>query len=159
MRPILLCLVLAISLSGCIFQHLSPTRKLTDQVYALNDEARWTRIDLATERVAPRYRETFLVSHRMWGHDIQIADSDTTNVHIADDLQTATSLVTISWYDQRTLELRASVLRQHWESTGDGYVLDGETVIGGDPDLLDLPEEDAEEGDSEAEDEGAIAAR
>lgn len=148
-----------LSTSGCIFQNLSPTRQLTDQVYALNDETRWARVDLATERVAPAYRETFLMAHRMWGHDIQIADSDTTHVHISDDMQTATSLVTISWYGRSTLDLRATVLRQHWAFTGGGFALDEETVVGGDADLLDLPEAEASESDESSPDDGAIAAR
>ena len=145
--------------SGCIFQNLSPTRQLTDQVYALNDETRWARVDLATERVVPAYRETFLIAHRMWGHDIQIADSDTTRVHISDDLQTATSLVTISWYARSTLDLRATVVRQHWAFTGGGFALDEEVIVGGDTDLLDLPEPEASESDESGVDDGAIAAR
>lgn len=128
-------------LGGCLFQHFSPAQQLTEQAYALNDEARWARIDLASERVAPRYRAAFLSSHREWGARIQIADADMTNVVLGED-DTATSLVRVSWYDVTTMEAHATTLRQRWIKTDGGYLLDGEEVIGGDEALLQLPDED-----------------
>ena len=138
--------LLAFSLSGCILENLSGTRQLTDQVYALNDEIRWARIDLATERVAPDYRPTFLAQHRLWGHDIQIADSDTTHVQISDDSDSATSLVTLSWYDERTMELHTTVIQQRWVKDGDmgAFQLDLVRIVGGHPGLLEDPPEELE---------------
>ena len=132
--------VLVIGLSGCIFQNLSPTRRLTDQVYALNDETRWGRVDLASQRVAPEYRVAFLQTHRSWGRDIQIADTDLTNVVMAPDSDSATSLIAVSWYDQRTMTLHGSVLEQQWKRLEDHYVLETERVIDGDESLLTPPE-------------------
>lgn len=142
---------------GCMFQNLSPTRQLTDQVYAFNDETRWARIDLAADRVAPAYRATFAVSHAGWGRDIQIADADLTHVQLADDEQTATSLVSIAWYDQATMIVRGSTLRQHWVKTDAGYLLDGETIVDGDEGLLRLPEEEAAEDAAEDADAEPLA--
>ncbi len=142
MRAFVCVSVLLLStLSGCILQNLSATRQLTDQVYALNDEIRWARIDLATERVSPEYRPAFLAQHRAWGHDVQIADSDTTHVQIADDMESATSLVTLSWYDERTMELHTSVIQQRWVKTDNGFMLDLVRVVGGEESLLEVPPE------------------
>ena len=138
-----------LALPGCIFQALSPERQLTDQVHALNDEARWARIDLASERVSPEYRETFLLSHAAWGGDVQIADADLTNVTLAAGNGSATSRVSMSWYDQRTLLVSSSVLVQEWTFTENGFLLAGESIVAGDERLLDLPQEAAEEGDEE----------
>jgi hypothetical protein len=134
---------------GCMFQNLSPTRMLTDQVQALNDETRWARVDLAADRVAPDYRTTFLASHRGWGRDIQIADAELTNVALAAGEETASSLVTISWYDLSTMEVRSSTIVQHWIKTDNGFLLDEERVTDGDEAILILPEEDATEADDE----------
>ena len=144
--------VLTLALGGCIFQNLSTSRQLTDQVYAFNDEIRWARIDLATERVAPDYRTEFVLAHRMWGHDIQIADADMTHVQIADDSETATSLVTFAWYDERTMRLHSTVVQQRWTKTDDNFLLAGEEIVGGDETLLADPPVETEEATAAAED-------
>lgn len=144
MRATLVILLFGLSSSGCILQNMGAERQLTDQVYALNDEIRWARIDLATERVAPSFRTDFMILHRSWGHEIQIADSDCTHVQISEDSESATSLCTLSWYDQRTLELYTSVIEQRWIHTDNGFLLDRETVVGGEPGILETPPEDEE---------------
>lgn len=146
-----LCLIsitVTLALSGCLIENMAPVRALTDQVYAINDEARWSRIDLATERVDPAYRETYLRSHRQWGHDIRIADTDTTHVTLSRDNEAAISLVTIAWYDQRTMELYQSVIRQRWRHSEHGFRLDQEVIVGGREELLDLPDADDSEGEA-----------
>lgn len=148
--------------SGCIFQHMSPERQLTDQAYAYNDEVRWARIDLAAQRVHPEYRTAFLASHVGWGGEIQIADTDMTNVTFSDGQVEATTRVEISWYDQRTMEVNRTVLSQHWQMTENGFRLDGEEIVGGSDLLLILPEEEEEEaGEPTAggEEEAVVASR
>lgn len=139
-----------------MFQSLAPTQQLTEQVYAFNDETRWARIDLAADRVAPAYRQTFAVSHAGWGSDIQIADTDLTHVQLAEDQQSASSLVSVSWYDNATMIVRASVLRQHWVHTEGGFLLDGEEIVGGDETLLRLPSR--EDGEPEPTDDALARA-
>ncbi|MGE0784708.1 MAG: hypothetical protein AB7S26_03395 [Sandaracinaceae bacterium] len=124
-------------LSGCIFQNLSSARVLQDTVYQLNDEARWARIDLASQRVTRDYRAAFLLSHRAWGHDVAIADIDATTIDMGDGEDTARSLVTVTWYDQRTMELSNTVLTQQWVRVDGSYFLDGETIVGGNEDLFE----------------------
>lgn len=133
-------------LAGCLFQNLSPTQGLSDQVYALNDESRWDRLDLAVQRVAPRYRAAFMGSRHQWGRRIAIADTEVSALVVAEDLASATSSVEISWIDQGSMELRSTVLRQRWIRTDNGFLLEDETVIGGDEALLSAPE-DLERGD------------
>lgn len=122
--------LLAASSAGCgLMQGLQPETRLTDQVYMLNDEARWGRIDLAAMRVAPTYRATFVRSHRTWGRTIAIGDVDVTNVAILQDR--AQSLVTYSWIDQRTMQLQETTVRQTWTGEMDGFALSGEEVVDG----------------------------
>lgn len=148
-RSVVLLAAAATLLAGCIFQSLSPTQQLSDQVYQLNDETRWGRVDLAAQRVMPAYRQTFVLSRRSWGRDIALADTEVSALVLATDGNSATSTVEISWYDQRSMVLRGTVLRQRWAKTDAGFFLDEETVFAGDDTLLELPE--AEEADGEAE--------
>jgi hypothetical protein len=138
--PVLLACVL---LPGCLFQNLSPTTQLSERVYALNEEARWGRMDLAAQRVMPRYRQRFLDSRRAWGREIAIADVEVSALVLAEDSESATSAVEINWYDQRTMVLRSTLLRQRWAKTDAGFFLEEEDVTGGDEELLE-PGEEAE---------------
>jgi hypothetical protein len=133
--------LLASALSGCVFQNVSPTEGLSDQVYLLNDESRWNRLDLAVRRVAPSYRQRFVDSRRAWGRDVEIADTEVSALVLAEDTNSATSRVEISWYDRRSMVLRSTTLRQSWTKTDGGFLLDGETVIGGDDTLLAPPDQ------------------
>jgi hypothetical protein len=131
--PALLVLVLA----GCmLIDHVAPQNRLADQVHQFNDEVRWGRIDLAARRVDPAHRSHFLARHRAWGRDIRVADADVTNLELGLPEGRAASLVTYSWIDERTMTLRATSVRQIWRGEGEGFVLVGEEIVGGEPDLL-----------------------
>ena len=100
--------------------------------------------------MAPSFRPEFLLIHREWGHDVQIADSDCTHVQISEDSESATSLVTLSWYDQRTMQLYTSVIEQRWIKTDSGFMLDRVTVVGGEESILAAMPEAATETDPTA---------
>ena len=127
-----LAIFFALALSGCLFQSFAPTEILRDQVHSLNDETRWGRVDLASERVAPRFRSHFVESRASWGADVRIADTELNQLTLAPDMMSATSTVEITWYDQRTMEVSSTVLRQHWVKTDDHFLLDRESVLSGD---------------------------
>jgi hypothetical protein len=128
---------LGVMLAGCL-QNASPTKKLTDTVHDLNDEARWGRIADASQRVDPSYRRVFMQNHKAWGSTIQIADAEVINLQIAEDGEQAAAFVQYSWYAMKTMTLHQSVVRQRWTSSTDsrGYGLISESVIQGDPRLL-----------------------
>ncbi|GAB4214048.1 MAG: hypothetical protein OHK0013_38430 [Sandaracinaceae bacterium] len=139
----LLSLTLTTSLSsallaastGCMMmQSLQPETRLQDQVYQLNDEARWGRVDLAAGRTATAYRVPFVRSHRRWGRGISIGDVDITNIAMMQG--GAQALVTYSWIDDGTMELHATTVRQSWVSEGDGFRLAGEDIVSGDDGLF-----------------------
>jgi hypothetical protein len=140
------------SLPGCLFESLSPTATLNDQIRDLNEESRWGRLDLAVRRVSPRYRPAFMRSRRSWGRHISVADVEVMDISIDPDSEEATSAVELSWYDQREMVLYTTVVAQRWEKTGEGYLLREESIESGDATLLELPREG--EGTSGADDEG-----
>lgn len=151
-----LCLLLALSFAGCVFNNVSAEEKLRDSVVGLNDEVRWNRLDLATMRVAAPFRLQFRATHHGWHRDLQIADSEIVQVRVADeDRDEATSFVTVSWYDMRSMILRSTTLKQEWRRTINGYVLVSEEVTDGDERLLEIPaslrpeDENAEEAEDD----------
>jgi hypothetical protein len=156
-KPVLATIALgAWVLSGCmLIDSISPQVRLGDQVHQLNDEVRWGRVDLAAQRVAPTHRRAFIRAHRAWGSMVHVADADVTNMDLGLPDGRAASFVTYSWFDERTMELQSTTVRQLWVGEGEGYVLVGEEVIGGDETLL--PGMPVVEGVSDAmEDDGTM---
>lgn len=132
----LAALLVTYSLGCTLIQGLSPETHLSDQVHQLNDEARWSRIDLAAMRVDPGYRETFTASHAQWGSRVRVADADITNLTLGNG-GGATSLVTYQWIDERTMELFATTVRQTWTGNGEiGFRLLREDILAGEPALF-----------------------
>lgn len=118
-----------------MMQNLAPETRLADNVYLLNDEVRWGRVDLAAGRCTEGYRSAFVRSRGRWGRAVQIGDVDVTNLSMLRG--GAQALVTYAWIDQRTMELRATTVRQSWVGEGDGFRLAGEDVVAGDDGLFD----------------------
>ncbi len=140
-----LALLASTLLGGCILNNLAPTQQLRDRIYLLNDETRWNRIDLASQQVVPSFRHRFIETRREWGHRVAVADTEVSALVIAPDSDSATSMVEISWYDQSTMTLHGTILRQHWAKTAAGFLLDEESVYAGDEELMFSPEDEEEE--------------
>lgn len=144
---------------GCIFNNVSTEETLRDAVVGLNDEVRWNRMDLATQRVAPTFRTAFSLTHHDWHEGMQIADSEIIHVQVGEDKEDAKAFIKIRWYDQRTMLVAETTLEQKWKKVGRNFVLIGEEVRAGDPRLIQLPEgvtldaEDGDEDDADAESE------
>ncbi len=159
-----LLLLFSFVLTGCVFTGVSSEERLRDAVVGINDEVRWNRLDLAVQRVAPTYRGQFRATHHDWHRSFEIADSEIIHVEVANEHETAMSLVTVRWYDHATMLLAETTLRQRWQKVRGGYVLTEEEVADGNARLLEIPEAlqiDAseEEETEEEEEEGAVAVR
>ncbi len=147
----------ALSMSGCILNNVSSQERLRDAVVGLNDEVRWNRLDLATQRVAFPHRNTFRATHHRWHRELRIADFDIMQVQTSgDESEGATSIVVVHWYDEDTMLLHETTLRQTWEKFTGGYLMVNEEVASGAEALLEIPEEllppeDGEEGEETTE--------
>ncbi len=135
---------IAILAQGCMIASMSPHVRFLDDVHRFNDQTRWGLVRVAVDRVAPSYRIAFRRSRRLWGESIRIAETDVTDVNFADDGQSAVSIVEVSWYDLRTMEVYSSTLLQHWMRVDDGFYLDEEEILSGTEHLLQRPREDAD---------------
>ena len=123
--------------AGCLLQGQGRAEALADAVHGMVDETRWGRAELAADRVAPAFRERFVQAHAKWGQSIEIADVDLGTLRMASDEESATAVLTVSWYALDTMDLATTQIRQRWEHKGGNYVLAREAVIGGDARLLE----------------------
>jgi hypothetical protein len=133
---------LLIALSGCLLQNLSPETRMRDAVIELNEGARWGRMDVASGHVAPGFRPQFQASHLRWGRDIQIADTEIVGMSPETDEEGAGaySRIAVRWYDQSTMVLSNTVIRQTWQKYKQTFLLTAESVESGHPGLLMIPE-------------------
>ena len=158
--------LVSLTLSGCMLQNTSKPERLRDAVQGLNEEARWGRVDLARQRVVPKYRGLFEASRSHWGGDVKIADVEVVGMKIhqsepeeqalrekglseeeIEELPDATSRVRYAWYDERDMVLRTTVIEQNWQHSMGNYYLIEEKVVDGTETLLEFPEPDDEAGE------------
>ena len=131
-----------IGISGCLMQNLSPETRMRDSVIELNEGARWGRMDVASGHVSPPFRTQYKLSHMRWGRDIQIADTEILGMNPETDEEGAGafSRVAVRWYDQSTMVLANTVIRQTWQKHKQTFLLTNESVESGHPGLLVIPE-------------------
>lgn len=134
--------VVLIGASGCLMQNLSPETRMRDAVIELNEGARWGRMDVASGYVAPQFRPAFQASHMRWGRDIQIADTEILGMSPETDEEGAGafSRVAVRWYDQSTMVLANTVIRQTWQKHKQTFLLTAESIESGHPGLLVMPD-------------------
>ena len=139
---------LLIGLWGCLLQNLSPETRMRDAVIELNEGARWGRMDVASGHVAPGFRPQFQASHIRWGRDIQIADTEILGMspNTDDEGAGAFSRIAVRWYDESTMVLANTVIRQTWQKHKQTFLLTGESVESGHPGLLMIPENPQQAG-------------
>jgi hypothetical protein len=134
--------VVLTGLSGCLLQNLSPETRMRDAVVELNEGARWGRMDIASGHVAPGFRPQYQASHVRWGRDIQIADTEILGMspHTDEEGAGAFSRIAVRWYDESTMVLANTVIRQTWQKHKQTFLLTTEAVESGHPGLLMIPE-------------------
>jgi hypothetical protein len=141
-------LVLAITLTasalglgsaGCGLVGQSKPAMAQEAALELNLNARFGRMELAAERVAPKARDQFFDRRRAWGGSVRIADYDMTGLRMKgeDDAET---FVKIAWYRANEGDLRVTTLKQKWHSDAKGdWKLTEEQRLDGDLGLLGEP--------------------
>jgi hypothetical protein len=129
-------IIACVVLSGCLLESASTSKKLNDSVEAINKATRWGQLGQAQMLVDPIYRSRFMETHSHWGQLIQLADSEVMQVELAPDKQSAISVISYQWYMNDAMTLHESVVRQRWSRMSDHFALFSETVVQGDPRLL-----------------------
>ncbi len=126
-------------LVSCVMQNVSAEQALGDAVHELNDGVRWRRAVLVARRVADGYRDRFLQRHRTWGRSLHVADLEVLETRLDDgDMDRAESTIVVRWYEDGSMLLRETTVRQQWARVGPErrYALVEERVVEGDPRLF-----------------------
>jgi hypothetical protein len=140
MRHLWAWVAIGLSYSGCTLANLTPQARFSEAAYTLNDASRWGQVDLALQHVSPRYQARFTERHREWGENVSIADVDLVRMQVAEDRQSATSEISLNWFDDGGVMVKSSVISQKWETEHGKFKLVDEKVRRGDPSVFAAPE-------------------
>jgi hypothetical protein len=119
----------SVVLCGCVAPRGAAKAQLT--AGDLNVNARFGRMELAAESIAPEARQQFFEHRKTWGGKIRIADTELSNLQLKtpDD---ADITVRIAWYRVDDQELHTTTLRQAWHQYTEDWKLTGEARADGD---------------------------
>lgn len=145
----LVALALTIPLVACVASAHGPA-KAQETATDMNVHARFGRMELAAEMVAPKARKEFSEHRKGWGGRVRIADTEMAGLRMLDE-DTAEITVKVAWYDMTHQELHVTTLKQKWHSFKGDWKLTGEAPVDGDQGLIGDPSPvatRAETGDS-----------
>lgn len=133
-----LAFALAVSLTGCALAGQSKPARAQETALEMNMNARFGRMEIAVEHVAPQNRESFMTKRRAWGSSIRIADYDMTGLAMKgeDDCETT---VRVAWYRAAENDLRTTTIKQKWHEYKGDWKLTDETRLEGEAGLLGEP--------------------
>lgn len=132
-------LSLSVLLLGCPVAHQSAGARAQNAASELNVNARFGRLEMAGEHVAPKAREQFFERRKAWGGLVRVADYEMAGMKLAKGDQDAEMFVKIAWYRVDEGDLRTTTLRQKWHDFSGAWKLVEETRIDGDVGLLGEP--------------------
>jgi hypothetical protein len=136
--------VLAVSVSllvsGCALAGQSKPARAQEAALELNLNARFGRMELAVERVAPKARDAFMEKRRAWGTSIRVADYDMTGLKMLKGEEDCETVVRVAWFRASENDLRTTTLKQKWHDFKGDWKLTDETRIDGDIGLLGEPQ-------------------
>ena len=101
----------------------------------LNVNTRFGRLELASENVAPTYRDRFAELHREWGGNVRIADTELSGLTMKGP-EEALVLVRVAWFKVDEGDLRGTTVKQSWKSQKGTWLLASEERGSGDLGLL-----------------------
>jgi hypothetical protein len=144
----LVAFALAFPLVACVASAHGPA-KAQETATDMNVHARFGRMELANEMVAPKARKEFSEHRKGWGGRVRIADTEMAGLRMLDE-DTAEITVKVAWYDMSRQELHVTTLKQKWHSFKGDWKLTGEAPVDGDQGLIGDPSPVATraEGDS-----------
>ena len=74
--------------------------------------------------------------HAGWGRDLQIAETELLRVNMESEGDGASSVVSVHWYNMRSMTVHETMVEQSWTRAGRHFVLTDARVLDGDPRLF-----------------------
>jgi hypothetical protein len=136
------CALFAVAVAGCPAP-LAREARAQDAAQELNVHARFGRLGVAIDSVAPAEREAFTRRHKAWGNTVRVSDSEMAGMKLTTD-EDAEVAVRVSWFRPTEQELRVTTIRQKWHDNKGSWQLVSEERFDGDRGLLgdDAPASD-----------------
>jgi hypothetical protein len=144
--------VIPLVLCGCPMMP-TPGAKLHEAAQELNVNARFGRMDMASEFVAPKEREAWGARHKFWGSRVRIADTETSGARILSEKE-AEVVVRIAWFRPDEQDVRVTTVKQKWSDVSGDWRLTGEARLEGDAGLLNDAQEIAPQPASSTQGQG-----
>lgn len=123
-------------LCGCPVAHQSSAARAQEAASELNVNARFGRMEMAAEHVAPKAKEQFFERRKTWGGKIRVADYEMAGMRLMKGEEDAEMLVKVAWYRVDEGDLHTTTLRQKWHDFKGDWKLVEETRVDGDVGLL-----------------------
>lgn len=136
MRPLVFALLFSVAAApslGCAGQ--SRPARMHEAASELNLNARFGRMELASEHVAPEAREAFFKRRAVWGGRVRIVDSELVGVRFEKD-DSARATVHVAWQPVDDGDLRVTTVNQLYKDKRNGWLLVSEEVASGDDGLF-----------------------
>ena len=128
-------LTLSLLAPGCALAGQLESSRAQEAALETNMNARFGRMELAVENVAPEARESFMEHRRGWGSTIRVADYDMVGLKMkgVDECET---VVRIVWYRFAENELKQTSVKQKWHEMKGNWKMTEEARLEGDPGLI-----------------------
>lgn len=139
MRTFIALAFSASMLGGCALAGQSKPARAQEAALELNLNARFGRMELAVEHVAPKARDAFMEKRRAWGTSVRVADYDMTGLKMMPGDEECETVVRVAWFRASENDLRTTTLKQKWHDFKGDWKLTDETRIDGDLGLLGEP--------------------
>jgi len=128
-----------VAASGCALGGQSKPARAQEAALELNLNARFGRMELAAERVAPAARDAFFDRRKQWGGNIRVADYELSGLRMAKSESDAEAFVKVAWYRVNEGDLRVTTLKQKWHDFKGDWKLTEESRLDGEVGLLGEP--------------------
>lgn len=135
---------------SCALGGQSKPARAQEAALELNLNARFGRMELAAERVAPKARDAFFDKRKGWGTTIRVADYDMTGLRMLKGEEDCETVVRVAWYRASENDLHTTTLKQKWHDFKGDWKLTDETRVDGDIGLIGEPATPAATGPATA---------
>jgi hypothetical protein len=109
----------------------SKQQRVQEAAYELNMGTRFSRTDVAMEKVLRSERVKFTERHKLWHTEIKIVDIELAGVTFRDDGD-ATLFLAVSWHRANEPDMRSTVVSQKWHDKQGTWMLAAEERAQGD---------------------------
>lgn len=110
--------------------------RMQEAASELNLNARFGRMELASEHVAPQGREAFFGHRKVWGTRVRIVDSELVGVRFQKDDAEAVASVRVAWQPVDDGDMRLTTVRQTFKDMRNGWYMVAEERAEGDVGLF-----------------------